>query len=91
MKSPVMGSPASSEESAEEETERPGRPATPGVLGELPSSSEDESFDEVDEHPGEDDTEKSTAEANISPAGKVPIPVIEVSNDNDEKFKAEGD
>lgn len=89
MKSPVMGSPASSEESVAEENERPHRPGTPAPLGELPSSPEDESYDEAEENPKENDNSDATAEANNSPTGKVSIPVIEVSNDNDEKAKAE--
>lgn len=102
MKSPALGSPGSSEESIalNEETERPGRPATPAVLDESDSPSpegeeeeeeEEESFDDAEEHPKETEPRDSTADATDSPASKVSIPVIEVSNDNDDRAKAEED
>lgn len=92
MKSPLMGSPASSEESVAEENERPGRPGTPGVLGEPDSPSpDDDSFDDAEEHPRENGSSDSLAETNDSPPAQVSIPVIEVSNHNDEKTQAEED
>ncbi|KAJ5215921.1 uncharacterized protein N7498_002328 [Penicillium cinerascens] len=74
MKSPLLGSPASSEESVPliENTETPERPLTPAALDE---PSEDSS----------DDTESTSPD----PANPVSIPTIEVSNDHDEKAEAE--
>lgn len=86
----MKSSPGSSEESVvlNEETERPGRPATPTLLDEPGSpSSEEESFDDAGEHPKETEPRDSTADTTDSPASKVSIPVIEVSNDNDEENK----
>lgn len=89
MKSPPMDSPASSAESVVEETARQPRPATPAVVGEQPSESENESFDDAEEHPNGNDANDWTAEASDSesPPGKISIPVIEVSNDNDEEHE----
>jgi hypothetical protein len=77
MKSPLVGSPASSEESVGlgEDTEKPGRPPTPAALDE---SSEDSS-DDADSVFKEPETD--------SAANPVSIPTIEVSNDNDDKAK----
>lgn len=88
-----MGSPASSEESGSfsEETEKPGRPATPVNFNEpvSPSPEDDEEiFDDANEHPAETNAAETTSEAE-SPAATVSIPTIEVSNDNDGNSKAE--
>lgn len=94
MKSPLTGSPASSEESVglSEEKERPERPATPAALEEPSSPSPDDaSFEDAEEQLKGTDAADGTAEGNNSPAGKVSIPVIEVSNDNDEKANTEKD
>lgn len=74
MKSPLLGSPASSEESVplSENTEKPERPPTPAALDEPSEESSD-------------DTESTSPD----PANPVSIPTIEVSNDHDEKAEAE--
>lgn len=74
MKSPLLGSPASSEESValSENTEKPERPPTPAALDEPSEESSD-------------DTESTSPD----PANPVSIPTIEVSNDHDEKAETE--
>lgn len=89
MKSPLNGSPASSEESVSlsDETERPGRPPTPAILDE---PSDQDSSDDSQQPAKEADVADSTAESPDSPTNPVSIPTIEVSNDNDQKDKTEG-
>lgn len=81
MKSPLNGSPASSEESivVSEDTQRA---LSPGPPARSPSSSpEDDSAD--DTSTTKTDTAESDAETSESPT-RVSIPVIEVSNDQEE-------
>lgn len=91
MKSPLMGSPASSEESVSlsEETEKPVRPATPVNLDgpashSLEEEEEEELFDDAKEHqhPAETDAAETTTITETEPPAKVLIPTIEISNDN---------
>ncbi|KAJ5673795.1 hypothetical protein N7462_009234 [Penicillium macrosclerotiorum] len=89
MKSPLNGSPASSEESVvvSEGTQRASSPAPP-----LRSLSPDEdSLDEVEELSDEDDMADSNSEASDATAKRVSIPVIEVSNDNEKHSKPKDD
>lgn len=93
MKSPLHGSPASSEESVvdSEKTQRPGTPPPPPTDGSEPSSpTGDDSSDEA-QPPKEaelaepKEPQEPTEATKSTDENRASIPVIEVSNDNDNK------
>lgn len=87
MKSPVIGSPASSEESVSlsEDTEKTEHPLIPAALDETSEESSDNTEPTSKGPDTEADSTVSTPEK--SSANSVSIPTIEVSNDTDEKAK----
>ncbi|KAJ5112338.1 hypothetical protein N7532_000383 [Penicillium argentinense] len=89
MKSPLTGSPASSEESmvTSESTQRA---ASPGPPPRSPSPlSEDDSTDDTSSTAKSSSAKNDTADSTETPdsPARVSIPSIEVSNDNEEKSK----
>ncbi|KAJ5176193.1 uncharacterized protein N7482_002070 [Penicillium canariense] len=87
LKSPLNGSPASSEESivVSEGTQRASSPGPPSTS---PSPPLEVSPDESEQPQKEGDTADLTSEAPDAIAKRVSIPVIEVSNGNDENDTA---
>ncbi|KAJ5133524.1 hypothetical protein N7448_001450 [Penicillium atrosanguineum] len=87
MRSPLIGSPASSEESISlsEDTERPGHLLIPEALDE----TSEESSDDTESTSKGPDIDSAAPPPEESPANPVSIPTIEVSNDTDEKSAEE--
>lgn len=89
MRSPLSGSSASSEESVVDSEPQPRRSFSPVPPLRLQSpSSEEESSDESEHQEKEDTATDSIAEAADATAKRMSIPLIEVSNENEEKYTA---
>lgn len=83
MKSPLGGSPTSSEESlsASDDTQRP---VSPVPVGFTSAGVSKDSFDDSPETAPETDETEAPAEESDTSQRRVSIPVIEVSNENDD-------